>query len=178
MQAIPLGAASPTLPKAAIFAPVKRPRREFKRVSEPLSALLSRFDPEGRMRVYQLWDFWDAVVGAAIAERAQPQRIHDGILFVQVATHTWMQELQFLKEDIRTRLNDRLGAALISDLRFVLGRIPRRRAEPPEPLPVPVAVPDLPPTGTAEIDDVLRRIATAAARRRAQAEPRRKRRKG
>ena len=130
------------------------------------------------MNVYRVWDFWDDVVGAAIAERAQPQRVQEGVLVVQVTNHAWMQELQFLKDDIRSRLNQRIGTPLLSDLRFVLGRAQKKRVvEPPAPPPAPVAVPDLPSTGSSELDDVLRRIATAAARRRAATAPPKKRRK-
>ena len=133
------------------------------------------------MRVFRLWDFWAEVVGAAIAERATPLRVRDRVLVVQVSNHTWMQELQFLKEDIRTRLNERLGGDLLRELQFVLGS-PRRapaatRAAVEERPLAPVAVPELPTTGSPELDDVLLRIATSMARRR-EAETPRKRKKG
>ncbi len=143
-----------------------RPKREFQRVAGPLEGLIRRLDPEGRIRAYRVWDFWDEVVGAAIAERARPQRLREGVLVVQVSSHTWMQELQFLKDEIRRKLNARLGAALIRDLQFVSGRIPKKKAPPPEPPPAAVVVPDLPSTGSPELDEVLARIAVASARRR------------
>jgi hypothetical protein len=88
-----------------------------------------------------------------------------------------MQELQFLKEDICLRLNQRLESDVIRDLHFVPGRV--RSAPPPkEPeAPIAVVVPELPATGSPEIDDVLRRIATAAARRAAAAKPAKRKRK-
>jgi hypothetical protein len=51
------------------------------------------------------------------------RRFRNGILFVTVATQSWMQELQFMKETIRGRLNARLGAELVRDIFFVSGSI-------------------------------------------------------
>lgn len=155
-----------------------RRKSDLARLEGPLGGLLTRLDPGGRMRVYRLWDFWDEVVGAAIAGRARPYRLHDGVLMVQVSSHTWMQELQFLKEEIRGKLNARLGAALIRDLHFIPGRWRAKAAPKPGPPPPVVAVPELPSTGSPEQDAVLRRIAYAAAVRRAAAAPPPKKKKG
>ena len=88
-----------------------------------LSVVLQRVDTEQQLRVYDLWSFWNDEVGAAIARRAQPAHCRNGVLFVTVATHAWMQELQFLKETLRDRLNARLGAPLVRDIYFVSGAI-------------------------------------------------------
>lgn len=144
-------------------------KRDFQRLSGPLDGLLARYDPDGRIRVYRLWDFWDEVVGEAIAQRARPYRLRDGVLMVQVSSHTWMQELQFLKQEIRAKLNAKLEAALITDLHFVPGKWREKKEQPPPaPLPpIPVVVPELPSTGSPELDEVIQRVAVAAARRRA-----------
>jgi predicted nucleic acid-binding Zn ribbon protein len=158
-----------------------RRRRDPARVGKPLAGLLARYDPEGRLRAYRVFDIWPEVVGEAIDQRTQPDRLRDGVLSVQVSSHTWMQELQFLKEDIRQRLNQRLESEVIRDLHFVPGRV---RAAPTVKQPeaaLAVVVPELPATGSTDVDDVLRRIATAAARRRAAASAgkrKRKKRKG
>src|SRR6266478_3429196 len=89
---------------------------EVSPLADPLAHLLRRIDPEQRLHAYELWRFWDDVVGEQIARQAQPARLRNAVLFVTVASHVWMQELQFLKNDIRARLNERLGAALIEDI--------------------------------------------------------------
>jgi hypothetical protein len=91
------------------------------RVDEPLARVLARIDPQQRLRVYRLWTFWADEVGAAIAARAQPTAFRGGLLTVAVNGHAWMQELQFLKETLRERLNARLGQAAITDIYFVPG---------------------------------------------------------
>ncbi len=129
---------------------------------------MRRIDPDRRIEVYRLWSFWDEVVGEGIARRAQPQRMRDRVLVVAVSSHTWMQELQFLKENIRERLNQRLGAPLIEDLRLVSGSVRQPPARSEAAAPPPVAVPELPKTGSAELDAALARVAHACARRQAE----------
>ena len=138
-------------------------------LAEPLARLLQRIDPSHRLEAYRLWLFWDEVVGEGIARRARPRRMRDGVLFVTVESHAWMQELQFLKEEIRERINARLGAPLVSDLFFVSGRVhpPQARQEPQA--STPVSVPDVPATGHADIDAAFARLVRAYARRRARA---------
>lgn len=82
-----------------------------------------------------------------------------------------MQELQFLKEGIRGRLNERLGAPLIRDIYFVSGRINDRAAKAKSPAPPRAhhrAMPDapMPRLHNPEIADVFERIAAARAKRR------------
>lgn len=81
-----------------------------------LRHLLRRVDPERRLEVFRLWP---AEVGAALAARTAPAALRDGVLTVRVRGAAWMQELQFAKEEIRARLNSRLGADLVRDIYFV-----------------------------------------------------------
>jgi hypothetical protein len=146
------------------------------RLAGVLPTVLQRVDPERRLRAYAVWNCWNEVVGSAIAARAQPSRFRDGILFVSVASHTWMQELQFMKEEIRDRLNVRIGECsppLIRDIFFVSGSVtntPRVANDRAEPAQVPVeeepSTPPLPSSGDARFDAALVRVLRARARRR------------
>ena len=98
-------------------------------VADTLRRVLQRIDPDHRLEVYRLWTFWREEVGQAIAARAEPAGFRAGVLSVRVNSAAWMQELQFMKEELRERLNARLGADLIRDIYFVSG--PTRR-EPEE----------------------------------------------
>ncbi len=136
------------------------------RVADVLGNVLKRIDPDQKMHAYTIWTFWDHEVGAGIARRAQPTHFRNGILFVAVATHSWMQELQFMKEDIRARLNTRLEGNLVRDIYFVVGHIetgsvpPDTTAEtlpPCEPVPLP-AIDD------PELAAAMARVVAARAR--------------
>jgi hypothetical protein len=136
------------------------------RVAEPLRRLLQRIDPERRLHVYDVWRFWEQEVGESIAARAEPASFRRGVLSVRVSGHAWMQELQFMKETIRDRLNARLGAAMIRDIYFVSGTVTARaKTDAPPPAETrPVTVPRLPRLSDRRLAEVFARLVDAQAR--------------
>lgn len=137
------------------------------RVADALRQVVQRIDPERRLAVYRLWTFWDEEVGPAVAARAEPAAFRDGVLSVRVAGAAWMQELQFMKEDLRQRLNQRLGGEPIRDIYFVSGTMQRvvkaAPAEPPAPTEARIA---LPPMKDDRLAAIMARLAEAARTRR------------
>ena len=142
-------------------------------LGETLQRVLQRIDPDKRLDVYRVWTFWDEEVGEAIASRAEPAGFRAGVLSVRVSSASWTQELQFMKESIRERLNARLGEELIRDIYFVSGSTTKRETAPAQDAVAskPIAVPLLPPIRDPELAAVFRRIVRAHARRSAQTAP-------
>jgi predicted nucleic acid-binding Zn ribbon protein len=140
--------------------------RRVEPVGDALRQVLQRIDPERRLEVFRIWA---GEVGDAVAARAEPAAFRDGVLSVRVRGAAWMQELQFAKEEIRTRLNRRLGAERVRDIYFVSGS--ERAPAPPVPRqsPAPAAAPgppiDLPPLRDPRLAEVFARIARAHQRR-------------
>lgn len=138
-------------------------------VGDVLSSVLARVDPEQQLRAYRIWTFWDDEVGGTIARRAQPLRFRDGVLVVGVATHTWMQELRFMKDAIRDRLNARLGANLVQDIFLLSGQVKNTAApvevEVPPPEPAGPSLIVLPPMANAALADAFNRVVQARAKR-------------
>ena len=93
------------------------------RVGEVLGNSLKRLDLSYRLNEYGIWPVWDEVVGKTIAVNAQPEKIRNGTLFVKVTSSVWMQQLQFMKEMIAERLNNRLNREVVKNIFFVVGRI-------------------------------------------------------
>ena len=99
-------------------------------IGELLDKSLSRLDLSRRLDEYGVWPIWRDVVGEAIARNAQPEKIRNGTLFVKVSSPVWMQELQFMKEMIAEKLNQRLqNNAMVKNIFFMVGRI--EETEPP-----------------------------------------------
>ena len=69
----------------------------------------------------QIWDIWQEVVGQAIASHAHPAWIKNAHLRVTVSDPIWIQELQFLGKDIKTKLNQKLGRDAVDTIEFKLG---------------------------------------------------------
>jgi predicted nucleic acid-binding Zn ribbon protein len=70
-----------------------------------------------------LVDAWNRAVGPQIGAKAQPDRLRDDVLYVRVATSVWMHELQFMKQDIMSKLNGILGGTKVAQIRFFIGEI-------------------------------------------------------
>jgi hypothetical protein len=141
-------------------------------IGEVLERIFQRLDPPDRRGIYRIWSFWADEVGEAIAARAQPAGYHRGILSVRVTSHAWMQELQFLKEDIRQRLNTRLGREQIRDIYFVAGSpdplsggVGSTGGPPPDSVAEGRAVP-IPLLRDHRLTEAFERVAEAHARRR------------
>ncbi len=113
------------------------PAQSPSRVGDMLSSVLQRVDPEQHPHAYRIWDVWDTVVGATIARRARPVRFRNGQLSVSVATHSWMQELQFMKAEIRERLNLQLGGPVIRTIVLEIGEVDLIEAEAVAERPLP-----------------------------------------
>ena len=74
------------------------------------------FNPEDA----HIWEVWDDVVGDQISQSARPLWIKDGKLRVTVSDPIWIQELEFLEQDIRDKLNERLGRRAVEKMDFIL----------------------------------------------------------
>ncbi len=69
----------------------------------------------------QIWAIWQEVVGQAIARHAHPAWIKEARLRVTVSDPIWIQELQFLGNDIKAKLNQKLGRTAVETIEFKLG---------------------------------------------------------
>jgi hypothetical protein len=93
------------------------------RVGDVLGNSLKRLDLSSRLDEYGVWPIWNEVVGKTIAVNAQPEKIRNGTLFVKVTSPVWMQQLQFMKQMIAEKLNQRLKREIVKNIFFVVGRI-------------------------------------------------------
>ena len=95
----------------------------MKALGAVLEQSLKRFDLAPRLDEYGVWPIWNEVVGKVIARNAQPEKIRNGTLFVKVSSPVWMQQLQFMKEMIADKLNQRLNGEIVKNIFFMVGRI-------------------------------------------------------
>jgi len=93
------------------------------RIGDLLETSLKRLDLNSRLEDYGVWTIWNQAVGAAIARNAQPEKLRNGTLMVKVSSPVWMQQLQFMKEMIATKLNEQLQRTVVKNIFFVVGNI-------------------------------------------------------
>ena len=96
---------------------------QIESIGAVLEQSLKRFDLAPRLDEYGVWPIWREVVGKMIARNAQPEKIRNGTLFIKVSSPVWMQELQFMKEMIAGKLNQRLNGEIVKNIFFMVGRI-------------------------------------------------------
>jgi len=92
--------------------------------------VLKEFNLTTGLKISKVFEVWDEVVGETIAKKARPETIRNRVLIVKVNSSPWIQELQFMKEMIKEKLNQRIGEKLIDDLFFQLGKIQVKEEEP------------------------------------------------
>ncbi|MFB0532235.1 MAG: DUF721 domain-containing protein [Desulfatiglandales bacterium] len=68
-----------------------------------------------------IWELWDGVVGKKIAKHARPSSIKKGVLWVKVTDSIWLQELEFMTQVIKERINSKLQRQAIKKIRFRVG---------------------------------------------------------
>ena len=119
----------------------------IERLGQVLDQSLKRLELSPRLDEYGVWPIWNETVGSTIARNAQPEKIRNGTLFVKVTSPVWMQQLQYMKEMIAEKLNQRLKTDIVRNIFFVVGRVNTETVEipskPAAPSPVAVEEPEL-----------------------------------
>lgn len=101
------------------------PKRRPTPVSDVLAAVIRQAGIEERIEQASVLPEWPELVGPQIAAVTAPRSITaDGTLFVAVATHAWMSELQMMERELVRRVNGRLesrgSAARVRRIRWLL----------------------------------------------------------
>ena len=76
-----------------------------------------------------LLKLWPQAVGPQIASKTKPDSFRNGTLFVKTVSSIWVQQLHFIKEEIRVKLNELSGKNQIKEIRFIVGHAMVREKE-------------------------------------------------
>jgi len=92
-------------------------------LGEVLENFFSRSGLNRRLNEQRVIGSWRRAVGRGIGEQTQPIRIQSRILQVRVSNSVWMQQLQFMKGMILTKIKEETGVEDLDDLRFFIGEV-------------------------------------------------------
>lgn len=81
-----------------------------------IDTVLTQKDWQRRLRLHQVFLFWDEVVGEEIARHAQPQVIRGDVLWIAASDSIWMQQLLFERHHIMELINTRLAAGEVQSV--------------------------------------------------------------
>ena len=91
-------------------------------VSGVVARLLRGLGLEDGLRGWRAVQEWPETVGPRLARRTRAIEYRDGTLLVEVEGSAWMHEVGFLKRELVQRINARLGADTVRDIRLNLPR--------------------------------------------------------
>jgi hypothetical protein len=97
--------------------------RQLVPIGEILDAALKRRGMAVKREETAVFKLWPRATGPQIALQTRPDGWRAGILFVRAASSVWVQQLHFMKEDIRQKLNSLAGKAVVRDIHFTVGHI-------------------------------------------------------
>ena len=96
-------------------------RSDFVHIGNILDDVLKSYQAKPDFELKEVWRLWDEAVGEPIAQNARPAAFKGKLLIVHVSSSTWIHQLQFLKNDMITKLNAAVGKPLIEEIKFKIG---------------------------------------------------------
>ncbi|MBU4036499.1 MAG: DUF721 domain-containing protein [Proteobacteria bacterium] len=101
----------------------KKNNDDFEPIGNILGLVLNKFRLELGFESANILNTWKNIVGEAVYKNTKPAGFKGKILLVYVSSSVWMQELQYYKQDIISRLNDEFEKELVSDIKFKIGAV-------------------------------------------------------
>jgi predicted nucleic acid-binding Zn ribbon protein len=96
----------------------KRPSTPIKSVGLALEELTKSLGIEKKLQEYDAVVYWEKFVGEQISKVTKATSIVKGVLFVQVKTGTWRNELTLRKRGIIEKINLSIGLDTVKDIKF------------------------------------------------------------
>ncbi|MBI1821890.1 MAG: DUF721 domain-containing protein [Nitrospirae bacterium] len=92
-------------------------------ITSILKPLLKRYGLEAQMQVYTLIDQWETFVGPQIASHTLPYQLKFKKLFLYVDSSAWMNQLNYLKQELTDKINKVAGEPWVREIFFKIGSV-------------------------------------------------------
>ncbi len=99
-------------------------QRRLQSIGEILFSVLKKRGMADKLAESALIKLWPKAVGPQIAAQTEPETLRSGTLFVKTTSSVWVQQLHFMKEDIRRKMNELAGRTAIKEIHFTVGYSP------------------------------------------------------
>jgi predicted nucleic acid-binding Zn ribbon protein len=109
--------------KVSLMEDKKKPADDFVHIGSVLGNALNKFRADSDLELTSLFTIWNNVVGEAVANNSKPAEFKGKILIVHVSSSVWLQELQYYKKEMITKINNKLGKELVCDIKFRIGTL-------------------------------------------------------
>lgn len=105
-------------------------QKRLQSIGDILFSVLKRRGLGTKLEENKLFKLWPQAVGTKIAAQTKPESLRAGTLFVRTTSSVWVQQLHFMKEDIRRSINELAGKTPVQDIHFTVGYSPEHSASP------------------------------------------------
>ncbi len=99
----------------------KNSKTRLQSIGDILFKAFKRRGMAAKLEENALLKLWPKAVGEQIASQTQPDCLRNGTLFIKTTSSVWVQQLHFMKEEIRLKLNKLSGKDAIKEIRFSVG---------------------------------------------------------
>ena len=82
-----------------------------------------------QLHLHSIFTHWKNLVDETVCRHAEPLKIVDRVLWIEVENSSWMNQLQYQKILILEQLNEFLQIQELEDIRYVLKQEKRRSEE-------------------------------------------------
>jgi len=89
-----------------------------------LSGLSKRLGLQSHLFELRLQQQWRDIIGDPVGAHTWPAQVRFKKLYLIVRNSVWLQQLIFLKPTLLTKLNERAGSEMLTDISFRVGEIP------------------------------------------------------
>ncbi|MBP1540245.1 MAG: DUF721 domain-containing protein [Prevotella sp.] len=94
-------------------------KKQVKRIDSVLQTYLRSEGLETPLNQLRLMEAWDGVVGKTVVRYTGEKYIKNQTLFVSISNPSLRQDLSMMRSQLVRRLNDAVGAQVISDVKIV-----------------------------------------------------------
>ena len=88
------------------------------RIGNVLADLVEQYGYRDRLDAARVVEAWPLLVGPTIAAVTDQVWMREGVLNVKVRSAAWRHQLQFQRNDWRTRMNEHIGREVVKEVAF------------------------------------------------------------
>jgi hypothetical protein len=90
----------------------------FSNFNSQMAKFLKEHNVRNIKENFYIIDLWDELVGDFVANNSKPIRFSGGIIYAEINSSAWANEMTYIKEDIIIKYNQKLKKHVIKDIKF------------------------------------------------------------
>ena len=98
-------------------------KNNFSSVGNIINDVLETYLRVPENELTRICALWNSTVGEVVAKNTTPVAIKGNTLLINAASSTWIHQLQFMKNNIISKINRMLGKKFVEEIIFKIGPV-------------------------------------------------------